>query len=376
MALFVLCEPEYMHTAECTAKIKGICDEALRYRFRRPHILSDLQTAKELVQASDADASVILLFDSLFWLQEAAKALSDCRAHIILSADYIDLPLPIRYSQVGVDVDNAVHTAIDYLHSCNKHSFALLCANTDSCNDHASVAMLKKYLSPEEYRVFYAEDPLAGGIETIAASLQDFDAVLCANQFLAIHLSEHLQAEATPFILSLTDGEVLGLHRGGISAFSAQYNNCGRKLMETHRHRNRCGFSTRITLLPTTLEVRGSTENIPFVPSENLSLPVQHTSLAPPQNNRLPAETVNRLEHLLLSGDLIQLKVMYCVLCGYDRNKTKDFCFISSETARYRVNKLRMALGVETKSEATDILRKYIQKDRLFAVIDALEAQG
>ena len=375
MALFVLCESEYMHTTWCAAKIRGIRDEALRHRVRRPHILSDLQAAKELAPALDADSSVILLFDSLFWLQEAAKALSGCRAHIILSADYVDLPLPIGYSQVGIDIDMAVHTAIDYLHSCNKHRFALLCANTDSCNDHANVAMLEKYLSPEEYRVFYAEDPAAGSI-AIATALQGFDAVLCSNQLLAIHLDEHLPTEVKPFILSLMAAEILQFYGAGITALSAQHYNCGKKLIETHLQRSRYGFSRRITLLPTTLEVRGSTGNIPFVPSENLSLPVQHTSLSIPTNNRLPAETINRLEHLLVSGDLIQLKVMYCMLCGYDRDKTKDFCFISPETARYRVNKLRIALGVETKSEATDILRKYIQKERLLSVIDELEAQG
>ncbi len=376
MALFVLCEPEYMQTTWYAAKVKGIMDKAASHRIRHLHFLSDLHAASELALTLDEDSSVILLFDSLFWLQKAAEALSECHAQIILSADHIGTTLPIRYSQVGADVDTAVYTAINYLHSCGKHRIALLGTIADSCADRARASMLEKYLPPEECHVFYAEDPSAGGMGAITTALQDFDAVLCTNNLLAIHLGEHLPKEAKPFILSLMDAETLRLYRGGISALSAQHYNCGRELIETHHHRSRYGFANRITLLPTTLTVRGSTENIPYVPTKK-GTPCVQTAYSPlPAGDRLPVETINRLEFLLTSGDLIQLKVIYCILCGFTRSEIKDFCFVTSETARYRVNKVRNAFGVKDIAHVTNILRTYITKEHLLSLIREREAQG
>lgn len=358
-----------MQTTQYATKIKGIMDKTICHRIRRPLIFSDLHAASELALTLDADSSVILLFDSLHWLQEAAKALSDCRAHIILSADHIDTTLPLRYSQVGVDADAAVYTAIKYLHSCGKHRLALLCQNADSCHDHARITMLRKSLSPKECPVFYAEDSSAGGMGTITTALQDFDAVLCTNDLLAIHLSEHLPTEAKPFILSLSDTKMLQLYGDGITSLSAQHYNCGRELIETHRHRSRYGFSNRITLLPASLTVRGSTENIPYVPIQNVTSRVQSEYHPVQAGNRRPVEMINRLELLLTSSDLIQLKVIYCMLCGFKRSEIKDFCFISTETARYRVNKVRNALGITDIVEVTNILRTYITKERLLTII-------
>ena len=64
---------------------------------------------------------------------------------------------------------------------------------------------------------------------------------------------------------------------------------------------------------------------------------------------------------------------MYCLLCGFNYEKMSEFCFVSAETARYRVRKIRNDLGVQKKSDAADIIRAYIKKESILSFINAQE---
>ena len=91
---------------------------------------------------------------------------------------------------------------------------------------------------------------------------------------------------------------------------------------------------------------------------------------------RLPTGNISKLERTLVSSDLTNLKLMYCLLCGFNYEKMSEFCFISAETARYRVRKIRNALGVQKKSDAAEILRAYIKKESLLAIISEQEEKN
>lgn len=226
-----------MQTAECDTKRRGIMDEAARHRINQPQIFTDPSAAREFALQCGEDLSVILLFDSLHWLQEAVAELSECRVHIILSANHVDITLPIRYSQVGTDMDAAICTAVDYLHSCGKHRIALVGADPDSCNDSACISMLQKYVPDEDYCIFYAEDDLSDCFDAFAAVQDHFDAAVCTNDLSAIGLSEHLHAHPRAgeklFILSLADMAMSEVYRDGITSMAANFYDCGRKLYLT-----------------------------------------------------------------------------------------------------------------------------------------------
>lgn len=380
MALIVLCEPKYTQTAECDTKRRGITDEAARRRINQPQIFTDPRAAKEFALQCAEDLSVILLFDSLHWLQEAVAELSECRVHIILSANHVDIPLPISYSQVGTDMDAAMCTAVDYLHSCGKHRIALVGANPDSCNDRACVAMLQKYVPDEDHCIFYAEDDLSDCFDAFAAVQDRFDAAVCTNALPAICLSEHLhihpRAEEKPFILSLTDTAMSEFYRDGITSMTANFYDCGRKLAEAHFHRLKYGFSRSVYLLPAELKVRESTDNTAYVPSAKLPAPTQQIPLSPKKTDCLSTGNIGSLDRILAASDLTNLRIIYCLLCDFDYTQMHKFCFISADTARSRVRKIRDTLGVETKPAAVDILCTYIKKESLLKIIREQEEQG
>lgn len=379
MALIVLCDQKYRHGAWCDTKIRGIMDEASRRRIQ-PQIYTNISAAKELALKCDEDTSVILLFDSMPWLCEAVKELSECRTHIILSANYIDIALPAPYSMVGTDIDAAMRSMLDYLRSCGKRHIALVGVNPASCNDNGRAAMLKKYMNADDYRIFYAEDNMMVCFDEFLAVQNSFDAAICTNDLLAICLSEHLKAHPRSgdklFIISHTDTVMAKLYGEGITSMTVNFYDCGRILVETHFNRLKYGFARSVNLLPAQLKVRGSTDNKLHIPSKNMPVPMQQPSFFEPKAIRLPTRNVSKLERILASSDLTNLKLMYCLLCGFNYERMSEFCFISAETARYRVRKIRNALGVQKKAEAADILREYIKKESLLAIIGEQEEKN
>lgn len=71
---------------------------------------------------------------------------------------------------------------------------------------------------------------------------------------------------------------------------------------------------------------------------------------------------VGRLERLFGKSDLVDMKLMYCMLCGYSYEDMAEFCFLSIGTARYRVGKIKQILGVTDKAAVASLLGSYIKK--------------
>ncbi len=379
MALFILCDPKYRHGVWCDAKLRGIMDEAARRRIQ-PEVFTDITDVKNAIENSSGEASVILLFDSMDWLKNTVDELCDSRTHIILSANYIDILLPVVYSLVGTDVDGAMREMIDYLHSCGKKRIAMVGVNPDSSNDTGRATMFKRYLSDDKCRVFYSGENMLECFDEFLKVQEEYDAAVCTNDLIAICLIEHLKTVPRGveklFVLSHTDTVMARLYGDGITSITTNFYNCGRLLVETYFNRIKYGLVASKNLLPTTLKVRGSTDNIPYYMSNEIPKPIVKEELPFSTKTTLPTGDIGRLERMLAASDLVNLKLIYCLLCGYNYDKMSEFCFISSETARYRVRKIKAALQVQKKSDVAEIVRKYIKKESLLAIISELEEKN
>lgn len=356
MAILVLCEPEYMQTMQCDAKRKGILCEVRRRRIPI-RFFTDPVAAKNAAMHGDAACSVILLFDSMQWLQETAAVLSDCDAHFILATDLADIPLPIRYSRVGTDLDAAMETAVRYLRNSGKSRIALLDTSADSCSSRACIAALEKHVPKEEFCIFDSD------FDAFFAVHKDFDTVLCTNDLAAAFLCERLKQYPPPFVLSLTNTSMAKFYREGITSIAADDRVCGKMIIQTHFHREKYGFSRTVNLLPAELVVRGST------------LPSHATVQQPQPPSAACADTLRRLARMLTSSDLTDLKILYGLLCGYDYDKIHSVFFILPGTTRYRMRRIRTALGVQSKRDVAEILQAYIRTDNLLTILSEAEQE-
>ncbi len=381
MALLVLCDPKYRNSAYCEIKIKGIMDESTKRRIQT-EIYTDFASFDEAAEKSGADSSVIVLYDSISYLHSAINVILKHDLHIILSANQIDVDLPCTFSMVGSDNDVAMRIMLDYLKMCGKRRIALVAVNRDSANDTTRAKMLTRYLTKEECSIFYIEENTDNCIEEFLQVKSNFDAAICTNDLVAVCLIEKLKNSESEgeklFVLSHTDTVMARVYGEGITSMTTEFYKCGQALVAMHFNRLRNGFASMRTLIPTEIKVRGSTDNIPYCPTGKLPKPIIIKEIEYQHNKkgiilRSSTGNVNEIERVLSTSDLVDLKLIYCLICNYNYDKMSEFCFISCDTAKYRVRKIRNILKTKLKSEAAEKLRTFIKKESLLSLINEHE---
>jgi hypothetical protein len=216
--------------------------------------------------------------------------------------------------------------------------------------------------------------------DAFLAAREEFDAVLCPTDHVAISLIEHLKARDAydPSLSLITYGDTMlaRLYDTGITTFSINYYACGEMAAKIHYDRVRYDWSAVNILLKTKLIIRDSTQNVAYTPSGHLSLPLDADLPVKPIRFELLTRNIGQLSRLLAVSDVADLRLLYAMLQGYSYERMAQFSFLSVEAVKYRLRKFRDALGCADRGETTVILRKYVHPEKLLAMIEEMEESG
>lgn len=367
MALLILCDPRYRNNSWCETKLRGIYDEAARRRLS-VKLYTDLTAFLSVASKLGADSSVIILFNSILYLETVSEALAPLAIHPILSVTESDIAFSRAFSQVCGDVDSATKELTEYLHTCGKRRIALLGTSENSAAGRNKEHTLSRHVPTEEFTVFRDRGSLLQSFAEFMAERDRFDAVICTNDHQAIALIEFLQAhgayDPSLYIVSHGDTVLSRLYGDGITTVSTGFYACGRAMVEAHLQRNKCNWSTVMVRVPCEMQVRGSTSGKAVFPPVS-TVPVHANQVA-----------LSRLESVLSDCDLVDVKLMYGLLSGYSYEYMGELCFLSAGAVKYRVQRMRQALGCETRADAAALIGRYIPAEKLLAAIEAAGEGG
>ena len=377
MALLVLCDGAFRNTPWCDLKLRGIGDEASRRR-ETVKVFTDIDLFAAAAAKLDETSSAIVIYDSISNLQKAAAALSHLRVHPIVASNVNKMRLACRYSSVGTDVEDTICTAVDYLYGCGKKRIAMVGVNRNSCGDLSRAEMFERYTVGETCKVLEARGDMQDCFAEFLKERDNFDAVICPNDHLAICLIEFLKEHGAYskelFVISYGNTIMARLYSDGLTSFTTGHYASGKAAAETHFNRLKFGWSTSDILIKNELVIRGSTGNIPYKPSAEKPTPNDIIPPSSPTLFRIPTNPIGRIERMLMTSDIVNLKLIYCMLCGFSYERMGEFCFLSIEAAKYRVRKIRTALLGKSKSDAADLIRAYIDKYSLLHLIEEYES--
>ena len=376
VALFVLYDEGYRDNVWCDEKMRGIQDEANRRR-EKLRFFTDVAAFESAASKLDADSSVIVLFDAISYIQRIAPVLARLKVHPIFSGLVSGIRLPFQFSCVSPDMDASCRMIAEYLAGCGKMRIAEVGINKNSWSDVSRSEALGRYARGEGHRVFYAAEDLADSYRAFLAERKNFDAVICTTDHITIalieYLKEHGAYDPEQFFISYGDTTIARLYGEGITSVTVNYYDCGKAAVETHFNRLKYNWSAVTVLLNCSLQIRGSTGNMPYLVSEKPPIALDLHPMIEPIRFRVPTRIIGRIERLLSVSDIADLRLLYCMLEEYSYEKTGEFCFMSAEAAKYRIRKIRETLQVESKAEAVALIRKYIRKENLLAVIEEKE---
>lgn len=366
MPLLILCDPRYRNNAWCETKLQGIYDEASRRRIP-VKLYTDTDAFLNVASKLDSTSSVIILFNSFKYLEDISKKLATLEIHPILSVTESNIKFSRAYSQVCGDVDSATKEVVDFLHSNGKRRIALLGSSENSAAGRNKEEMLLRHVGKEECVIFRNSGDLLQSFKDFLEVRNNFDSVICIDDYQAIAFIEFLQSQGaydpSLYIISHGDTTLAKLYGDGISTVSTSFYACGKAMVEAHVHRIKYNWSTVMIRVHCDFKVRGST-------SENAWFP---PAVAPVLVNQAG---IGRLESLLKKCDLVNLKLIYAMLSGYSNERMSDLCFLSPGAVKYRLIRIRDALGCKSREEAAECIGRYIQKEKLLDIIEKAEGQG
>ena len=347
MALLVLCDPTFKDSAWCERKIRGIKEEAARRRTS-VKIFTSINAFEAVASKLDGDSSVIVLFSKISYIQSIADILAKLRIHPILANSTLDLTLPFGYSRAVTDTEQDVRCALEYLYSCGKKNIALLGIDANSWGDVSMAQTFKKYAPSLECNIYYAKGDMQSCFEDYLTRVHSFDAVMLPNDHLAIcfieFLKEHNAYRKDLFVIGRGDSISARLYDSGLTSITTDFYSGGRAAAELHFNRLKYGWQVADIKLKSRLVVRGSTGNIPYVKPQKRIFPSDLSPKNAPTLFTIPTNPIGRVDSLLASSDLTDLKLIYGMLCGFSYERIAEFCFLSSEAIKYRV---RNPTGVE-----------------------------
>ena len=244
MALLILCDPKYRNNNWCETKLRGIYDEATRRRIP-VKLYTDLSAFVTSAAKLGSDSSVIILFNSFLYLQKVSEALAPLEIHPILSVTESDISFSRAFSQVCGDVDSATKELVDFLHEHGKRRIALLGTSENSAAGRNKEQMLSRHVPADEYTIFYDRGGLLKSFEDLLAHKEQFDAVVCTNDYQAIAFIEFLQArgmyDPSLYVISHGDTVIAKLYGDGISTISTGFYECGKAMVIAHLNRLKYG---------------------------------------------------------------------------------------------------------------------------------------
>lgn len=379
MALMILCDPTFRNSAWCERKIKGIRDEAARRRTS-VKVFTNINAFENAASKLDGDSSVIVLFSKISYIQSVSDVLSRLSVHPIIANSTLDIKLPFCYSRAVTDTEEDVRCALEYLFSCGKREIALLGVDENSWGDVGMAQTFARYAPSLADNIFYAKGDMRSCFLDYLGIVDKLDAVILPNDHLAIcfieFLKEHNAYRKELFVIGRGDSISARLYGEGITSITTDFYSGGRAVAEIHFNRLKYGWRSADIKLKSRLVVRGSTDNIPYIPLEK---PLCASDISPsvsPTLFSIPTNPIGKVDSLLTASDLADLKLIYGMLSGFSYERMSDFCFLSVEAVKYRVRKIRNALGGGDKESVAEFLRTYINKGGLLKVIEEIETAG
>lgn len=378
MALLVLCDPTFRNSAWCERKIKGIRDEAARRRTG-VKVYTNADAFESAASKLDEFSSVIVLFSKISYIQSISGMLSRLAVHKIFANAALNVTLPFKYSRVATDTEEDLKRALGYLFSCGKRNIALLGVDGNSWGDVGMAQAFIRYAPHLAKNVFYAKGDMESCFLSYLSIVENLDAVILPNDHLAICFSEFLKEHGAYrkelFIIGRGDSISARLYGDGITSITTDFYKGGRALAELHFNRLKYGWGSADIRLVSQIIVRGSTDNIPYTPTPGL-IPADVSPNVEPTLFVIPTNPIGRVDSLLASSDIVNLKLIYCMLLGLTYQRMSEFCFLSIEAVKYRVGKIKKALEGDNKADTVELISRYIDKEKLLSTIEELEAES
>lgn len=369
MPIFISCSKALARACWGREKLGSIAAEAAKKRIKCYFVASRAELAAH-------EAAYLAEPSSLVIIPGSEQELLDCRAefaglplHVIVFAHHFHDMFESEFSYVMSDLSDAMQCAIRHLQSKQCTSPALFAVAKQSYHDSCREETFRRFSGTETPRVFHFSGKLLDTTKALLQTREPIDALLCVNDLFALALMPLLSAldpawNRKMLLLGFSDTIVGALRRPSLTSLTLGYAAGGREVVHIHRaiQKNE-QLACMHAVMKSVLVARDTTASdapcgICFAEYPKLS-DGQLAALLGSYNDLM------HLENLLHTCDSIDYRIIVALLEGVSQSETAEQLFLTTDSIKYRVRKMRRLLGCESTQALTAFLRTWIDKANL-----------
>ena len=358
--VLILVEPSYSRSIWCLNLLDGLTGEFKQKRVPFRQVAS-------LDEAGPDDRYIYLIGSDNAWVRAALAACNRMGIYPILLCNQAYHTFDADYSTVCSDVINSMRRLVELLRGRGHGRIALYGVNPQSVSDESRMDSYLAALGGEDGRrhVFFNSGSLENCFEQFMARAQQYDAVICANDFAAISLVRRLGLRDPALLERLAiagcaDARLTQLYGSHILSVRVNFVEYGRAAVTLLENLRKNPYLSHIIMM-----IRW-----------DFSLLDGAAAPAPAARRRekapaLPADPdvfyedrelndMMLLEKLLDGCEDPDYDIIRLLLRGEPYEKIAETCFLTESAIKYRVKKMVRVCCVQGRKELTDLLRRYL----------------
>ena len=369
MPIFVSCPKALLHACWGQEKLGSIFDEAAKKRIKCYYVSSRAELlAYESAYLAEPSSLVIIPGNEQELLQCRAE-FADLPLHIILFAHHDHDILESEFSYVMSDFSDAMQRAVKHLRGRGCEHLALFSVNPRSYHDCCREKTFRRFSGMETPLVFSLRENRLDNVKQLLAMREPIDALLCVNDVTALSLMPLFCAldadwNRKMLLLGFSDTVLGALHRPSLTSFSLGFAEGGAEVVHIHRAvQKNPQLACMHAIMKTTLFVRDTTaaeapRGICF--ADYPRLPDAQIDALYASGKKLMC-----LENLLRSCDRTDYRLMLALMDGMSQGEMAEHLYLTVDSIKYRVRKLKRMLGISTVRELATFLCKWLDRDRM-----------
>ena len=372
MPIFLCYDPKKRTTPWTQEKYRSMTNEFSKRRIKYFSVSSPDELKEYLAQYPNETSSIVF-----FPSYEGERNYLFSRYgsfdinRIIFSHQDVDVA-ETNFSYVMSDFHGDMQLAISHLKEKGCKKIALFSANPNAYHDRMRIETYKKLIFHDPL-VFTTNSKIYPAVEQLMTCNEKIDAIICINDFVAFCLMLILDSWDKDWgkkllLLSFSGTILSSLCSPSLSSISFNYTDGGKEVATIHRtlEKNKRMAYMHI-VMKSLLEKRETTllENpcgMVFSDYGEYDYEIIKAVIAP-QRKCMP------LEKLLAMSDESDLAAIHGLVEGATLSKIAERLYLTRDTVKYRVKKLKEALNCSSTNELSEFLKRWIIPQNLEQMI-------
>lgn len=358
MQIHVLIEPSFRHSNWCRRAINGIYAETRRKKYKL-HFLHEPPTDMQAVFGG-GPRLVIVIGTSISWIPKVLHSFEANGIHAIL-VNYDFFSLPANHSVVHMDYVNAMQRLMGYFYHYDRRRIALFGFNPNSSSDRIKERFFKTALAARgeaepQRHVFRNCGSIGECFDRFLPLAASYDAVICANDLVAVFALKRLRAAGIPVpqrLLLAGFGESILAQKvePPLTAATLNYEEMGRQAVTLLAYMHRLNVRVIASVqLECALVVRRSTLDLPALPDMLLG-PVDSCEDSINFYKDPEVQRMLYLEDFYFGLDELDQKILVLLEQNMPLEEIAEKCQASSSTIGYRIRSMQQRSGTASRRE-------------------------